>query len=247
MKDIEKISNLIKEKKIKYIFFDLDGTLYPATAGIEFQIIPSVQETAAKYLNVSKEEAVKMLRQYRQKYKVSYIGLKKHHNIDPKVFLNDVFKNIDISIIPIYENLRSSLHVLSQTIDLHLITNSNSGHADRVLRHLCVFNIFNKRVFSIEDMEYIRKPHDNAYLKMKERFGIGDFSEVLIFDDSYLNIEACHSFGMSTVLVSNKLAKKPLFWEMHKKIEHRPIKETTDYTYDLVSYIQSLNKLIKKP
>jgi putative hydrolase of the HAD superfamily len=208
----------IKTPLIKHVLFDLDGTLYSSKSGIEYQIVPLIVKHTALVLSIAECEAKVLLRNYRQEFKSTVLGLQKYHNIDPVKFFETVYNDINVETIRKYDGLQDNIELLSKGMSLHLLTNSNRTHANRILKKLGLFQYFTN-IFSVENANFIRKPEPIAYLTALKNISAKP-NELVTIDDSYLNLVTANNLGISTILVSNGISKPPLFWEMHEKIYH---------------------------
>lgn len=216
---VDVLRKKILDGQIKYVLFDLDGTLYSSKCGIEFQIPPLMVKQTSITLSIEKEEAKKLLRTYREEFKSSVLGLEKYHSINPFEFYQRVYDEIDISPIEQYLGLKGHLEELSKVVKIYLLTNSNQSHVNRVLSMLDIQQYFEK-AFSVEFANFIRKPNPVAYEIAVKNMGAIP-SEVINIDDSFLNLEVANKIGLYTILVSNGIADPPMFWEMHKKVFHK--------------------------
>ena len=224
--------------KLLHIIFDLDGTLYSSKSKMEFQIIPNFQDQTSKYLKIPKEDAITLIKKYRKEFVVPILGFKKYHGVDPYAFLNDVFRNIDISKLKPYNGLNIAIKKISEICNVILLTNSNKSHADRILNEIGLRSYFND-ILSTERFNFIRKPNKYVYEEILRITG-SDPNTILNIDDSYLNLEVANHFGLRTILVSNGIADPPKFWEMHKRIYHDPPTFVDYATHDIT---KSLNFL----
>jgi putative hydrolase of the HAD superfamily len=208
----------LRAGKIDAFLFDLDGTLYSSTAGLEDQIRPGMRRRVSELLGKDEDEARELMVRYRSEYGHGVLGLQVEHGIDPERFLADVFDRLDRSVIEPYPGLPKILAAAAERVELFLITNSNRSHAEAVLSLLGVRSHF-ARVFAIEDAGYRLRPRPDGYQVFLKATGYQP-SAVAAFDDSYLNLEVANQMGMYTVLVSNGLAPYPDFWEMHRRERH---------------------------
>lgn len=234
----KRLSSLLHDRKIKAVIFDLDGTLYSSADGLEQQIRPAMRKQTMKALNISEDKARELMVRYRNEYGHGVLGLQKEYGVDPKRFLAAVFSGLDRSVIQPYKGLENHIKALSALAPLYLVTNSNTDHAQAVLSALKLKSYFT-RIFSIEDLYYRLKPLGTGYENILRRIDVPAQS-VLVFDDSYLNLETARKLGMRTVLVSNGLAKRPLFYEMHKMKEHDAPKWVDGSTDHITDFLGSL-------
>lgn len=238
--NIDILRNKIHNGKIKYVLFDLDGTLYSSKSGIEFQIPPLMVEQTSIELFIDKEESKKLLRLYREEFKSAVLGLKKYHNINPFEFYQKVYEKINISQIEKYCGLKEHIENLSKIVKIYLLSNSNESHVARVLNKLEIYQYF-EDLFSVEYANFIRKPNQIAYEIAIENMGANS-SEIINIDDSYLNLEVANKIGLHTILVSNGIADPPMFWEMHKKIFHEAPDFVNASFQNIIDAIEALYK-----
>jgi putative hydrolase of the HAD superfamily len=76
--------------------FDLDNTLYPASARLFDQIEVKMTNYVVQTLGVEKPEADKLRHDYWKIYGTTLAGLMQKHQIDPEPYLHDVH-DIDLS------------------------------------------------------------------------------------------------------------------------------------------------------
>ncbi|TYR78272.1 HAD-IA family hydrolase [Priestia megaterium] len=232
-----KSNTLCYLNNINTIILDLDGTIYPES-GITSQIKMYMRQQAAKTLGVNEQNALRMLKTYAKQYATELIGLKELHGINPEYFLEEVYSQINISTIESYEGVRENLRELSKFYTLVLTTNSNRGHAKRVIEKFKLTNIFDF-IFSVEDWEFIRKPNPLVFNGILEKVGIEAMNAIL-FDDSYLNLNTAKKIGMKTVLVSNNIVEPPFFFEMHKQEKHLIPSSVDIATHNISDVLQLL-------
>ena len=136
--NVGRAAHLITSGQVKYVLFDLDGTLYESRAGIEAQLRGAMVAQAAIALGVSQDESRALLRKYRGLYKASVLGLREHHGIDPVTFYEDVYGSLDVSKMeqrPGCQDARiaSSWYLrflnLPPVIELGVLTSSSSTSA----------------------------------------------------------------------------------------------------------------------
>jgi len=237
MKRIEEFAELIQQKSVEQVIFDLDSTLYTSQIGIETQVMESIRKTTARLLGIDISEALMLLKKYRLAYEMSFVGLERHHQLDRVTFLNEVFRDIDISRIPTYVGLPEVMKKAAASADVYLATNSNHEHAHRVLRHLGIMDtIMPERIFSCDDMGFVRKPNPKAVELMAKKFKLSDFSRVLFIDDSYASIKVFDNIGAHTILVADDFSSE----RVRQKVQNEEIPEGTAVTYDIVSCLNRL-------
>lgn len=191
---------------IKYILFDLDETLYPATSGL----MPAIGTRMRLYLEqkfkLKPEDAQAMQRRYFDAYGTTLRGLVMEQQIDPLDFLGFVH-DVDVSqfILP-DERLRDVL--ASIPYRKVIVTNADLPHAERVLARLGVADQF-RQIFDIVFMEYECKPARGAYERVLETLGVrGD--ECILVEDTARNLPTARELGIATILVMKPHALNPL-------------------------------------
>ena len=85
-------------KNIKFWLFDLDNTLYSGAAKVFDQVDKRMSEFISSKLNISKEEARKIQKNYFVEYNTTLNGMIKNHEIDASEFLEFVH-DIDLSFL----------------------------------------------------------------------------------------------------------------------------------------------------
>lgn len=184
---------------IKYILFDLDETLYPATSGL----MPAIGVRMRLYLeqkyNLKPEDAHELQKRYYNDYGTTLRGLMMEQEIDPQDYLGFVH-DVDVAqFIHPDERLREVL--TSIPYNKVVVTNADSPHADRVLARLGVADQF-KGIFDIVFMEFECKPARGAYERVLDRLGVrGD--ECILVEDMARNLPAARELGIRTILILN--------------------------------------------
>lgn len=238
----KKLTTDIKEGLIDVFLFDLDGTLYSSKAGIEFKIKSQMWQSLSYFLNVSVEEAHKIIWNSIQKYDNEVVALRKL-SVDVEAFYHHVYSNLSIDTIKPYLNLDNTLERISLSkINLLLLTNSSKIHIKRVLESLNLSDVW-KNTYSFEDMNYNRKPDKIVYKKIIQKEKITP-SRTIYFDDSLPNLYTAHKLGFKTILVSNGLVKEPHFMELHYRVKHEVPEFVDNYTFDIVKTLQDLTSII---
>ena len=74
-------------KNIKYWLFDLDNTLYSGATKVFDQVDKKMSMFISSKLNISKEEAKKIQKNYFVAYNTTLNGMIKNHKIDANEFL----------------------------------------------------------------------------------------------------------------------------------------------------------------
>jgi len=210
--------------------FDLDNTLYPASAHVFPQIDVRMKQFIAEYLNMTLEEAFTLQKAYYHTYGTTLRGLMLNHGLEPDRFL-DYVHAIDHSVLAPDPALDQALAALpGRKI---VFTNGSESHAVNVVERLGIARHF-EGIFDIKAAAYIPKPEPETYRALVERF-VFDPCTAAMFEDSPANLTPAAAIGMTTVLVraeSCQWCHAPEHTDSH--LEH------CDYvTDDLIGWLAS--------
>jgi putative hydrolase of the HAD superfamily len=229
-------------KEIATLLFDLDGTLYSSTAGIEFEIPKKVRKSLALHLGIGVEDARNLVMEGRKS--VSHVSvfeyLRDVHRVNIDQMLEKAYSELSIDTIVCYEGLTEAISNISRYFDIYLITNSHRTHANRVLNKLNI-NQFFKKIFTPYEYSLQLKPSKVFFNDALSEINKNTES-ILYYDDSVHNIKAATQLGLKTVLVSNGISPPPLFWEMHSRKDYELPEYTTCHTFDIVNHLNGLYK-----
>lgn len=182
---------------IKYILYDLDETLYPATSGL----MPAIGDRMRLFLeqryNLDPETAHQVQKRYWLEYGTTLRGLILEREIDPQDYL-DFVHDVDVAhFLAPDERLRHVLeHIPYQKV---IVTNADAPHAERVLERLDIADQFT-RIFDIVFMEFDCKPSRGAYDRVLRALDArGD--ECILVEDSFRNLTAARGLGIRTILL----------------------------------------------
>ena len=176
--------------------FDLDNTLYPASCDLFAQIDVRMTEFVANYLDLEKDAARALQKQYYSEHGTTLNGMMLHHKMDPKEFLAYVH-DLDHSPLPVSPDLRTAITALPGR--KFIFTNGSIGHAQGVTRAMQLDDLFDG-MFGIEEMNYTPKPHQSAFDVFTTAFDV-DPHQAVFFEDLSRNLAPAHAMGFATVLV----------------------------------------------
>ena len=223
-------------REINAIIFDFDGTLYPSSAGIESKIKHRFRVCAQKRIGLSEKEIQKLLHRYRIEYRSSILGLKERHGVDPFEFYEELYGGLDISTMVPKPNLMEGLKRLSARVPLYVFSNSNRSFVLRGLSHLGLKDSI-ADVFTVEDNNFIRKPHREVYVATIKRLGI-PAEKILMFDDIPSSLQTAKEVGFITILVGNGLRESG-FVDLHTGEEYETAPGWCDYAaQDIAQFIE---------
>jgi len=125
-------------------------------------------------------------------------GLMKHHDVEPKHFLDDVHA-IDLARVSPNQKLARGLDRLPGR--RFIFTNGDAAYAGRVLSAIGIGDHFHGLI-DIHACDYLPKPDAHGYRLLVDRFGIDPARAVLV-EDMAKNLRPAKALGMTTVWVDN--------------------------------------------
>jgi putative hydrolase of the HAD superfamily len=177
--------------------FDLDDTLYPRSIGIHHQMKQRVVGFIADHMKIGHAAAEAVHIDYYERYGATLQGLVELHGVVPKAFL-DFIHDIDLSALTRDDALIAALQALpGRRI---VFTNASRDHAAAALKAMGMADLFGS-IGSIEDSDFVGKPHLSAFSGLIDAFGI-DAHTSAMFEDRVGNLVVPHQLGMKTVLVT---------------------------------------------
>ncbi len=176
--------------------FDLDNTLYPHAANLFSQIDVRMTAYVENLLQLPREEARRIQKQFYLDYGTTLKGLMECHNIDPDDFLQKVH-DIDYSWLKPDPALGEAIKALPGR--RFIFTNGDRGHAERAARQLGILDNFDD-IFDIVAAGLMPKPERVTYDRFLDVFGINAQNAVM-FEDLARNLVVPKTLGMKTVLV----------------------------------------------
>lgn len=176
--------------------FDLDNTLYPRHTDLFSQIDRKMTAYVQNLLNLPREEAREVQKDYYRDYGTTLNGLMKMHGIDPNDFLEKVH-DIDYSWIEPHPELGEAIRTLPGR--KFIFTNGDVAHAERTATALGILDHFDE-IFDILAADLTPKPAEETYNRFVSLHGI-DGSSAAMFEDLPRNLTVPKSLGMRTVLI----------------------------------------------
>lgn len=178
--------------------FDLDNSLYPASANLFELIDIRMGEFIQRLLGCGPEEARRVQKTHFHEHGTTLAGLMAANGVDPHQFL-DYVHDIDLARI-------SADPALVRAIDRlpgrkFVFTNGDEAYASRVLEKLGLANLWDG-LHDIHAMGYVPKPNPASYAAMCERYGITP-ERALFVEDMARNLEPAKALGMTTLWVDN--------------------------------------------
>jgi putative hydrolase of the HAD superfamily len=213
--------------------FDLDNTLYPHHLNLWQQVDERIRLYIERLLDLSKEDAFRLQKDYYKRYGTTLRGLMLEHGLQPDGFL-DFVHEIDHS--PLEPNPQLGAAIKQLPGRKLILTNGTHKHADAVMQRLGIQEHF-EDVFDIVAAELEPKPSPQVYDRFLARHGV-DPRNAAMFEDLARNLAAPHSLGMTTVLVIPEGTREVLRedWEL----EGRDADHVDYVTDDLVGFLQKI-------
>ena len=178
--------------------FDLDNSLYPASADLFALVDERMGDYISRLVGCDRDQARDIQKGYFRDHGTTLAGLMRAHGVDPHEFL-DFVHDIDLARLTADPELLAALDRLPGR--KFVFTNGDEAYARRVLDRLGLANAFDG-MHDIHAMNYVPKPHPDAYVQLCDRHDI-DPRRALFADDMARNLAPAKALGMVTVWVDN--------------------------------------------
>jgi len=176
--------------------FDLDNTLYPHASNLFSQIDVKMTSYVAQLLQLPREEARKVQKQFYKEYGTTLKGLMERYQIDTDDFLEKVH-DIDYSWLAPDPALGEAIKRLPGR--KFIFTNGTRSHAERSARQLGILDHFDD-IFDIVAADLTPKPARETYDKFNGLHRV-DSRHAVMFEDLARNLVVPKALGMRTVLI----------------------------------------------
>jgi len=183
---------------IRNWIFDLDNTLYPASANLFARIDERIGAYVADRFGVDRDEARRIQKGYFHAHGTTLAGLMAEHGVDPHEYLDKVH---DVELDVLEENAPLAAAIARLPGEKYVFTNADAAYAGRVLERLGLSESF-AGIHDVHACGYVPKPHPDAYAGMCAAFGITP-AESLFADDMARNLKPAHAIGMATLWIDN--------------------------------------------
>ncbi|MDO4936471.1 MAG: pyrimidine 5'-nucleotidase [Sutterellaceae bacterium] len=198
--------------------FDMDDTLFDASAGMFASIHRKMESFIADKLDLNIEDAAKVQNDYWRIYGATFLGLEKHKDIAPDDFFNATH-SFDLS--PFVKTHRGSESLRRLIAKLPgkkvVITNGPAIYAKGVLACMKLTDVFDD-VISANDMNRLGqwrcKPDKTLFLTACAQMGVKPELTTII-EDSPSNLKAAKSLGLMTVWCDGYRQKPPHQTQAH--------------------------------
>lgn len=189
---------------VAFWVFDLDNTLYPPGARLFDQIEVRMTDWVMREINVSREEADRLRRDYWHRYGTTLAGLMAEHGVDPAPYLHEVHE-IDLGHLEEDAVLAQRIRRLPGRKIVY--TNGSAPYAERVIGARGLSDLFDA-VYGVEHAGFRPKPERAAFETVFAADGL-DTTRAAMFEDDTRNLAAPHEMGMRTVHVAPEREDHP--------------------------------------
>jgi putative hydrolase of the HAD superfamily len=183
-------------REIDTWIFDLDNTLYPLGTQFVALIEGRMTDYVQRATGLPEVEARALQKKYLHEHGTTLAGLMALHGVDPRDFLRVVHDVSMDSLTPDVALRQALLRLPGRRL---VFTNGSAWHADRVLKHLRLDDLF-EAVFHLEAGDMVPKPAPATYDALIAAHGVRPQSSAF-FEDSAQNLKPAARLGMTTVLV----------------------------------------------
>jgi putative hydrolase of the HAD superfamily len=187
---------------ITTVLFDLDNTIYPASAGLMRGVDVRIGAYVQKLLGLGEDEARAIQKRYYAEYGTTLSGLQLHHAVDPEDYLAFVHDVAPETFLAADAELDRLLDELAAT--KAIFTNAPAEYAGRVLGVLGIERHF-AHVFDIRFARFRPKPDPAVYQLVLDMLGVSGADTILI-EDMPQNLAPARALGMTTILVGDPLS-----------------------------------------
>lgn len=179
------------------IFFDLDDTLYPSSAGLWHAIKARMNSYMLERMGFPEDQISHIREKYFLEYGTTLRGLQAHHNVDTQDFLAYVHD------LPLRDYLTPNLDlrpVIASLPTRNLIfTNADIHHAERVLTVLELRDLFDT-IVDVNAIAPYCKPMPESFEIALKLAGESDPSRCVMIDDIHRTTRAARAAGLFSIL-----------------------------------------------
>ena len=178
--------------------FDMDNTLYPASANLFAPVEARMTAYIAELLSLDSEAAAALREGYFLAHGTTLAGLMAEHGVDPHAFLAYVH---DVEMDVLEENAPLAGLIARLPGRKLVFTNGDLPYAERVLDRLGLGASFSG-VHDIHAMALRPKPAASAYRGLCDAHAL-DPARAFFADDMARNLAPAKAIGMTTLWIDN--------------------------------------------
>lgn len=179
------------------IFFDLDDTLYPSSAGLWKAIKNRMNDYMREHMDIPEKEIPVLREKYFLQYGTTLRGLQAHHNINTEDYLayvHDLPLKDYLTPNPILRPIIASLPTLNL-----IFTNADILHAQRVLSALDLTDLF-AAIIDVNAVAPYCKPMPESFEIAMKIANQNDPSRCVMIDDIERTTLAARKAGLFSIL-----------------------------------------------
>lgn len=183
----------------KVIIWDLDNTLYRVTPEFGHKLDETMARISIEQLglNLDFDTALEKVKESFATYRDGGELFYRDHNVDIEEFYKAYHEHVPFEDITPYDGLCEALKKLSA--EQYIFTYSSRSLAEKILKKLGIYEIFEGRFYSVEDFGYYKKNESSdVYFELCKKIG-HEPEDCIFVDDSYSNLEFAKETGMTTV------------------------------------------------
>ncbi len=195
---------LAELRHVRNWVFDLDNTLYPASANLFAHVDRRMRDYVARLIGCGPEEAHRIQKHYFFAHGTTLSGLMVEHGVDPHDFL-DYVHDIEMEALERNEPLAAAIARLPGR--KLVFTNGDAPYAARVLERLGLSESF-EAVHDIHATAYRPKPDPTAYRGLCDAYDLAPEASLFV-EDMARNLKPAKAIGMTTVWVNNGSEQPP--------------------------------------
>lgn len=189
---------------IRNWIFDLDNTLYPASARLFDRVDAKMGAYISNRLGVDLDEARRIQKGYFYGHGTTLAGMMADHSVDPHEFL-DYVHDIEMDVLERNAPLAAAIAKLpGRKI---IFTNADTPYATKVLGRLGLGESF-EAIHDIHAMDLAPKPQASAYAGLCAAFDLDPHAS-LFAEDMARNLKPAKAIGMTTLWVNNGSEQTP--------------------------------------
>ncbi|MBQ9731577.1 MAG: HAD hydrolase-like protein [Alphaproteobacteria bacterium] len=188
---------------IKNLIFDLDGTLYPESSGLEDECQQRVYDFFVAKLNISMDKAQQISENLLSKYHYEAQGVESELGLSQAEFL-EYCCAVSTDNLAVNTELQELLVSLPQK--KFIFTDSTTSHVNDVLTKLKVDRTLFDDIYDAEKGKFAYKLNPAAFNAFCDYYQI-DPKEGMLFEDKEKNIVLAKSVGFKTVLINEQADK----------------------------------------
>lgn len=185
------------------IFFDLDDTLYPSSAGLWSAIKARMNQYMLERMGFAEADIPRLREKYFLEYGTTLRGLQANHQMDVNDFLayvHDLPLSNYLTPNPVQRSVIASLPLRKL-----IFTNADIPHAQRVLRTLQLDDLFDAIVDVNAVAPYCKPMPESFDIAMKTARET-DPARCIMIDDLTRTTRAARACGMAAILYGGVLA-----------------------------------------